>query len=108
MVANLLKPLSNGSSIPNNFSIYSIWNTKTWSGLSNFSGNSIWKDGDNIYYSYDGTNYVLNKSTGTWNPKTWYGLTSFYGSNIWKDGDNIYYSDSNGNNYFLREYFILV
>ena len=29
------------------------WQTKTWSGLTNFSGSHVWSDGENIYYSYD-------------------------------------------------------
>ena len=71
------------------------WSVKTWSGLTNFSGNYVWTDGDNIYYSAGTTHYVLNKSTSTWVSKTWSGLTDFYGSNIWTDGDNIYHSLDN-------------
>ena len=69
------------------------WQTKTWSGLTNFSGTQIWTDGENIYYSNGGDQYRLDKSTSTWQTKTWSGLTSFLGSLVWTDGENIYYSN---------------
>ena len=59
---------------------------------SNTSG-SLWTDGENIYSSYLGDNYVFNKNTKKWEVKTWYGLTDFSGSNVWTDGENIYYSE---------------
>ena len=71
------------------------WETKTWTGLTNFNGFKVWTDGDNIYYSNDSEQYVLDKSTSTWNTKTWNGLI-FFGLDIWTDGENIYcssYSD---------------
>ena len=73
---------------------------KVWTGLTNFYGQYIWTDGDNIYYSIGSSQYVLDKSTSTWSAKTWTGLTSFYGDYIWTDGDNIYYS-YNSTNYVL-------
>ena len=69
------------------------WSTKTWNGLTSFHANSVWTDGDNIYYSKDSEQYVLTKSTSTWTKKTWSGLTSFDGAQIWTDGDNIYCSN---------------
>ena len=66
---------------------------KIWNGLAGFYGNNIWTDEDNIYFSYNSGQFVLDKSTSTWSTKTWNGLTAFFGSNIWTDGDNIYYSD---------------
>ena len=69
------------------------WEVKTWTGLTNFDGNDIWTDGENIYYSNGTQQLVLNKLTSTWTAKVWSGLTSFYGNNIWTDGDNIYYSN---------------
>ena len=68
------------------------WSEKTWSELTSFSGNNIWSDGDNIYYSSDYDQYVFDKSTSTWSAKTWTGLTGFSGNCIWSDGNNIYYS----------------
>ena len=62
-------------------------------GLTSFSSQYIWTDGDNIYYSINAAQYVLNKSTSTWTAKTWNGLNEFYGSCIWTDGGNIYFSD---------------
>ena len=53
----------------------------------------IWSDGDDIYYSYDINQYVLDQITGIWSEKTWNGLTSFNGNDIWKDDANIYYSN---------------
>ena len=69
------------------------WTAKIWNGLTDFNGEYIWTDGDNIYYSRDLT-YVLDKATSTWTIKMWSGLLFFYGDNIWTDGDNIYYSNS--------------
>lgn len=72
----------------------SMWVNNAITGIVGINGGSIWTDGDNIYYSNGGNQYVLDKSTSTWTAKTWTGLTSFSGSNIWTDGDNIYYSSS--------------
>jgi len=78
------------------------WAYKDFYGFTSGRINSmyIWTDGDNIYYSYGTTNYVLDKATDTWNVKTWSGLTNLYGYDIWTDGDNIYYSHE-GENYVL-------
>jgi cell fate (sporulation/competence/biofilm development) regulator YmcA (YheA/YmcA/DUF963 family) len=35
------------------------WSTKTWTGLTNFSGGGVWTDGDNIYCSNSSTQYYL-------------------------------------------------
>ena len=69
------------------------WYTKEWTGLTSFSGDNIWSDGDNIYYSSGYNQYVLDKSTLTWSTKEWIGLTNFDGAYIWSDGENIYCSD---------------
>ena len=74
--------------------------TKAWTGLIGFDGYYIWTDGDNIYISNGGNQFVLDKSTSTWNYKTWNGYSRIDGSMIWIDGDNIYYSNE-GNNYVL-------
>ena len=68
------------------------WFEKEWNGLTDFRGDYIWSDGNNIYYSNKTTHYVLDKSTSTWSQKTWAGLTNFSANNVWTDGDNIYYS----------------
>jgi hypothetical protein len=39
------------------------WSTKTWTGFTSFQGNYIWTDGENIYYSNNTDQYVLDKST---------------------------------------------
>ena len=82
------------SEVGNNLKYYTNeWEAKTWSGMTSFYGREIWTDGDNIYYSNNSNQYVLNKATSTWTTKTWTGLTNFYGEYVWTDGDNIYYSD---------------
>lgn len=70
------------------------WESKTWGGITSLDGNQVWSDGENIYYSYNGYQYIYDKSTSTWSNKTWTGLTSFNGQNVWVDGDNVYYSYS--------------
>ena len=53
-ILNSIKP----QQLPN------TWSTKTWNGLTSFSANNIWTDGENIYYSTGSSNhYVLNKDT---------------------------------------------
>ena len=69
---------------------------KTWNGFTKISGDGIWTDGENIYYSDREKQYVLDKTTDTWNEKTWNGLTSFLANSIWTDGENIYCSYNGG------------
>ena len=69
------------------------WQTKTWSGLTNFRGVWIWTDGANIYCSNGDSHYQLDKATSTWQTKTWDGLSTFSGDDIWTDGANIYCSN---------------
>ena len=69
-----------------------VWKAKAWSGFTTIYGRYIWTDGENIYFSSGGYQYVLVKSTSTWSVKTWSGFTTIYGDNIWADGENIYFS----------------
>ena len=78
-----------------------IWEQKTWNGLSSFSGIAVWTDGTDIYFSYNTSHYVLNKTTSTWSAKIWSGLTSFEGYRIWTDGTDTYYS--NGNSQYVLD-----
>ena len=78
------------------------WIEKTWNGLTDFNGNRIWTDGENIYYSQDSNQFVLNKTTSTWEPKTWEGNIPRYGDYVWTDGDNIYYSFGSSEQYILN------
>jgi len=77
---------------------HSTFINKTWTGLNDFSGENIWTDGTNIYYSNEVQNngttgqYILKN--GQWEPKNWSGFAPKYGENIWTDGTNIYYSQS--------------
>ena len=79
------------------------WLSKTWNELTNFNGQYIWTDGDNIYYSYTGNQYVLNKSTSTWTEKIWTGLTNFEADGIWTDGDNIYYNSGGSSDDYMLD-----
>ena len=72
--------------------ILSAVSPKEWKGLTNFNGRYVWTDGNNIYYSCNGNQYVLQGDT--WMPKTWYGLTSFNSNDIWTYGGKYYYSNS--------------
>lgn len=74
------------------------WIAKTWAGLTSFLGTRVWTDGENYYYSYSSSQYILDKSTSTWSTKTWTGLNNFSGADIWTDGENIYRSSGNYHN----------
>ena len=69
-----------------------VWENKTWQGFNMLSGDNIWTDGTDVYFSNSSYQYKLNKSTSTWESKTWQGLSNFYGGNTWKDEYNIYCS----------------
>ena len=89
----------------------STWKPKLW--IYNYgilvpnsqSGDDIWTDGENIYYSRGSRQSVLNKETSTWEPKTWNGATvsQFEGKFIWTDGENIYHSRGEDYNYVLSK-----
>ena len=89
----------------------STWKPKLW--IYNYgilvplsqSGDDIWTDGENIYYSKGSDQSVLNKETSTWEPKTWNGATVswFEGKFIWTDGENIYHSRGEDYNYVLSK-----
>ena len=71
------------------------WQPQTWTGLTSFSGNKIWTDGAQVYYSGASQQYQLELYTSVWVPKEWYGVFhSLYdtGDNIWSDGTTTYYS----------------
>lgn len=68
------------------------FSSKSWTGYSPL-GSFIWKDRDDIYYSYNGANYKLNKSKSEWVQITWKGLNDFKGNLIWSDGNDTYYSN---------------
>ena len=72
----------------------STWSLKPWNlpdGYTSVDYEFVWSDGDNLYYSKNSTQWVLNGDT--WVEKTWNGLSSFSGLDIWTDGTNIYYSN---------------
>ncbi len=69
-----------------------------------FRINSIWTDGESIYYSYgDNKQYIFDKSSKKWKSKTWNGFTRIYGENVWTDGDDIYYSSGMNDQYVLQK-----
>ena len=65
---------------------------KKWRGLTSFDGEYVWTDGENIYYSYNSQQYILDKTTDTWIKKKWNGLSNFSAYQIWADGENTYHS----------------
>ena len=93
---NWLKTPTLGRCIPtcSKFKDEKRWSTKSWTGLTNFGGDYVWTDGENIYYSSGTSHYVLDKATSTWSTKSWTGLTNFGGLYVWTDGENIYYSNN--------------
>lgn len=68
----------------------------SWNGLNDFTGKNVWTDGENIYYSSEDEQFILNEETNTWETKVWYGIDDvvFDGENVWTDGENIYYTYS--------------
>lgn len=68
------------------------WDSKTWKGLTSFTGSYTWTDGSNIYLSVNDSNYILNKETSTWSAKTWIRDISLDGRYIWTDGVDVYFS----------------
>ena len=71
------------------------WITKTWIDLTNFNGENVWTDEDNIYHTNNSVTRILDKSTSTWNVHSWSGdYAPTAGKYIWTDGTNIYYSNS--------------
>ena len=86
-VSNMLYVYADSYSQPD------TWIAKTWTGLTDFSGQVVWSDGVNYYYSNGVDQYVLDVSTSTWSAKTWTGYTSIIGNQVWSDGVNYYYSN---------------
>ena len=80
-----------------------VWVPKTWSGLTSFYGYNVWTDGDDLYYSTSGNNYVLNKATSAWSTKTWTGLTSVVGSRVWVYSSSVYCTPGTNYTYTLNK-----
>lgn len=81
------------------------WTAKTWTGLTNFSGEGIWTDGKDIYYSgsaggYSLVTYKLNKETSEW---TYVRADGVAGSDIWTNGRDIYYSNGSTHKKFNKQ-----
>lgn len=64
----------------------------SWISPTSFTGEDVWTDGKNAYFSSGTTHYILNTDTLTATIKKWNGLTSFNGKYIWTDGRKVYYS----------------
>lgn len=94
--------------ITSNTTFYAMFNriyafeAVEYKDLVQLTGQYVWNDGENVYYSYQDEQFVLDKETNTWSKKEWKGLESFAGSYIWTDGTNVYYS-YNSNNYVLNK-----
>ena len=57
------------------------------------TGQDVWTDGTDVYYSSGINQYVYDKETFTWSEKTWNGITNFDGRYVWTDGEKYYYSN---------------
>lgn len=69
---------------------------KVWHGETDFFGNDIWTDGDNIYYSSGENQYVLDQTTDTQSTKTQNisdNINDILGTCIQTDGTDIYLSN---------------
>ncbi len=64
---------------------------QNWNGFSNLVGHHVWTDGENIYYSANGT-YLLDETNSTWSNISL--GSSVVGTYVWTDGENIYYSSA--------------
>ncbi len=63
----------------------------SWNGLTEFFGDYVWTDGQNVYYSFGPEQYVLNKETSTWEEKNWSEyIPNLSGIDMWTDGQNLY------------------
>lgn len=83
------------------------WESYNWPGFRNITGEYIWTDGDNAYYSRQGSGWeiqkVLNKETNTWDDMIWNGAEGLSADCIWKVGDNTYFSNYNEHYVLNRE-----
>ena len=69
-----------------------------------FYGNSVWSDGEDVYYSRksDAKHYILDKENSIWIQMDWpEDSEAPDGAGVWKAGDNIYCSASVGQDYQL-------
>ena len=78
------------------------WTYINIANSTNVSGDYMWDDGENLYYSSGTSQKVLNFNTMTWENKTWNGLTNFAGNKIWTDGIDIYYSNGTSGHWVLN------
>ena len=72
-----------------------VWVPQEWN-VSIDAGDRTWTDGEDIYYSWLGTSYKLNKSTKNWDTITWSdsGYTSIKGTEIFiYDNTHVIYLD---------------
>ena len=78
------------------------WTYINIANSTNVSGDYMWDDGENLYYSSGTSQKVLNFNTMTWENKTWNGLTNFAGNKVWTDGIDIYYSNGTSGHWVLN------
>lgn len=72
----------------------------SFKNITSFTGNNVWTDGQNIYYSGAAASFILDESTLTWTQINFSGLTSFIGNYVWSAYDTIYYS-AGASQYYL-------
>lgn len=79
------------------------WTYINIANSTNVSGDYMWDDGENLYYSSGTSQKVLNFNTMAWETKTWNGLTNFAGNKVWTDGIDIYYSNGTSGHWVLNK-----
>ena len=63
-----------------------------FTGEASLLSDYIWNDGENVYYSNNDSQFVLDQETNIWTKKQWKGLENFSSWFIWSDGVDFYYS----------------
>lgn len=68
-----------------------VWDPVTFSGMSSFSANNVWSDGDNTYYRYTSTRMrQLDPATLTWSALFNINISISYDNAIFTDGHSCY------------------
>ena len=73
------------------------------------SGQYIWSDGENSYYSNGANQFVFDRDNNKWIEMHWKGLSDFSALQVWTDGEIIYCSPTatNANTTGSKETYIL-
>lgn len=75
------------------------WEPIDWGTYKPSSGEDVWSDGDNIYYSKSNKsseNFIFDSANESWSLKTWsFLMSSFHGTYVWTDLDGDVYVSVN-------------